>query len=128
MNIFDVIIVDDMPEFTRNIKKILEIESLKLKVFDEPESFLDFAKNKDFDSCKVLVVDYSMPYLTGHDVFKELFSIKKGHINFKKILYTANLEQIPGEEKNYIESLGIDFLKKPNIKELINLILEEVNT
>lgn len=123
----DVIIVDDMPEFTRNIKRILEIEHLSLRVFEEPEDFLDFSKNVEFDKCKVLIVDYSMPKLTGHDVFQELYMIKRGHINFKKIMYTANFEQIPGNEKKYIESLGIDFLKKPNIRELIELILGEVN-
>lgn len=127
MNNYDVIIVDDMPEFTRNMKRILEMESLTLRVFDVPEEFLDFAKNKEFEECKILIIDYSMPRLTGHDVFKELFEIKRGHINQKKILYTANLEQIPSDEKIFIESLGINFLKKPNIKELVNLILNEVD-
>ena len=33
---FDVVIVDDMPEFTTNIRKVLEMDSLKLRVFSEP--------------------------------------------------------------------------------------------
>lgn len=123
-NKFDVIIVDDVPEFTKNLRKILEIESISLKVFEEPNEFLNYALNKEFDACKILIIDYSMPLLTGYDVYKELYEIKGGHIYQKKILYTANLEQIPIDEKLYIESLGIEFLKKPNIQELIKIILE----
>jgi FixJ family two-component response regulator len=123
-NKFDVIIVDDVPEFTKNLRKILEIESINLKVFEEPHEFLNYSMNKEFDSCKILIIDYSMPLLTGYDVYKELYEIKEGHIHQKKILYTANLEQIPIDEKQYIESLGIEFLKKPNIQELIRIILE----
>jgi len=123
-NKFDVIIVDDVPEFTKNLRKILEIESISLKVFEEPNEFLNYALNKEFDACKILIIDYSMPLLTGYDVYKELYEIKGGHIYQKKILYTANLEQIPIDEKLYIESLGIEFLKKPNIQELIRIILE----
>lgn len=123
-NKFDVIIVDDVPEFTKNLRKILEIESINLKVFEEPNEFLNYALNKEFDACKILIIDYSMPLLTGYDVYKELYEIKGGHIYQKKILYTANLEQIPIDEKLYIESLGIEFLKKPNIQELMRIILE----
>lgn len=123
---YDVIIVDDMPEFTMNIKKVLEMESLKLRVFNEPEAFLDYAKNKEFSSCNVLVVDYSMPNLSGFDVYKELYEIRAGHIDFKKILYSANLEQISNVEKDYMSSLGIELLKKPNIKQLMKMILDEV--
>lgn len=123
-NKFDVIIVDDVPEFTKNLRKILEIESISLKVFEEPNEFLNYALNKEFDACKILIIDYSMPLLTGYDVYKELYEIKGGHIYQKKILYTANLEQIPIDEKLYIESLGIEFLKKPNIQELMRIILE----
>ena len=123
-NKFDVIIVDDVPEFTKNLRKILEIESISLKVFEETNEFLNYALNKEFDACKILIIDYSMPLLTGYDVYKELYEIKGGHIYQKKILYTANLEQIPIDEKLYIESLGIEFLKKPNIQELIRIILE----
>lgn len=108
-NKFDVIIVDDVPEFTKNLRKILEIESISLKVFEEPNEFLNYALNKEFDACKILIIDYSMPLLTGYDVYKELYEIKGGHIYQKKILYTANLEQIPIDEKLYIESLGIEF-------------------
>ena len=124
MNKFDVIIVDDVPEFTKNLRKILEIESINLKVFEEPNEFLNYTLNKEFDACRILIIDYSMPLLTGYDVYKELYEIKGGHIYQKKILYTANLEQIPIDEKLYIESLGIKFLKKPNIQELIKIILE----
>ncbi len=124
MNKFDVIIVDDVPEFTKNLRKILEIESINLKVFEEPNEFLNYTLNKEFDACRILIIDYSMPLLTGYDVYKELYEIKGGHIYQKKILYTANLEQIPIDERLYIESLGIKFLKKPNIQELIKIILE----
>lgn len=124
MNKFDVIIVDDVPEFTKNLRKILEIESINLKVFEEPNEFLNYTLNKEFDACRILIIDYSMPLLTGYDVYKELYEIKGGHIYQKKILYTANLEQIPIDEKLYIESLGIKFLKKPNIQELMRIILE----
>lgn len=125
--LYDVIIVDDMPEFTMNINKILEMESLKLRVFNEPEVFLDYAKNKEFSACKVLVVDYSMPNLSGYDVYKQLYDIRAGHIDLKKILYSANLEQISNSEKDYMSSLGIELLKKPNIKQLMKIILDEVN-
>lgn len=124
MNKFDVIIVDDVPEFTKNLRKILEIESINLKVFEEPNEFLNYTLNKEFDACRILIIDYSMPLLTGYDVYKELYEIKGGHIYQKKILYTANLEQIPIDERLYIESLGIKFLKKPNIQELMRIILE----
>ena len=124
---FDVVIVDDMPEFTTNIKKLLEMDSLKLRVFSEPEAFLDYSKNKEFATCKVIVVDYSMPNLSGYDVYEQLYNIRKGHINLKKILYSANLEQISNPEKQYLNSLGVELLKKPNIKELVKMILDEVN-
>ena len=100
MNKFDVIIVDDVPEFTKNLRKILEIESINLKVFEEPNEFLNYTLNKEFDACRILIIDYSMPLLTGYDVYKELYEIKGGHIYQKKILYTANLEQIPIDEKD----------------------------
>lgn len=123
---YEVIVVDDMPDFTINLKKILMLDEINVKVFNEPEDFLEYSKQNEFDTCKVLVVDYSMPNLSGYDVFKELYEIKSGHINFYKVLYTANFEQISIEEKKYLESLGVTLLKKPNMSKLINLIEEKV--
>ena len=123
---YEVIVVDDMPDFTINLKKILMLDEINVNVFNEPENFLEYSKQNDFDACKVLVVDYSMPNLSGYDVFKELYKIKNGHINLHKVLYTANFEQISTDEKNYLESLGVTLLKKPNMNELINLIEEKV--
>lgn len=122
----EVIIVDDMPDFTKNMESILELDDIRIKVFHRPEDFLNYAATKDFKSCKCLVVDFSMPKLTGYDVYKELFEIVEGYMPFDKLLYTANLRQISEEQKEYMKSLGVDFLQKPNIARLIQKISEKV--
>ncbi len=122
----NVIIVDDMPDFTRNVANILDLDDILVKVFNSPEHFLNFAASLSFSSCKYLVMDYSMPKYSGYDVFKKLYEIKEGCLPFEMLLYTANINQIRDEEKEYMRSLGIEFLQKPNILELINKITEKV--
>jgi len=126
LNNDNVIIVDDMPDFTRNVANILDLDDIGVKVFNSPEHFLNFAASLGFNSCKYLVMDYSMPKYSGYDVFKKLYEIKEGYLPFEMLLYTANINQIRDEEKEYMRSLGIEFLQKPNILELINKITDKV--
>lgn len=122
----EVIVVDDMPDFTRNLSNLLSLDDIELKVFNRPEEFLNYSNDKRFKACKFLVVDYSMPNLTGYDVFKELFEITEGYMPFEMVLYTANLHQISESEKDYMKSLNIKLMSKPNIQELVEKILERV--
>lgn len=129
MNIADVIVVDDMPDFTRNIKNILELDDISINVFNEPERFLDFSKCKEFLSTKVIIMDYSMPNLNGFNVFQKLFELHTDAVEkYKMILYTANIEQVDIKEKEYLESLGIEIIKKPNIQKIIEKIYSKVDT
>ncbi len=128
MNGAEVIVVDDMPDFTRNIKNILDLDDIGIKVFNEPEKFLDYSKREDFFSTKIIIMDYSMPNLNGFNVFQRLFEIHPDSINqYKMILYTANIEQVDIKEKEYLESVNIEIIKKPNIQLIIDKIYKKVN-
>ena len=128
MNKADVIVVDDMPDFTRNIKNILELDDIGINVFNEPEKFIDFSKCKEFLFTKVIIMDYSMPNLNGFNVFQKLFEMHTDAIDkYKMILYTANIEQVDIKEKEYLESVGIEIIKKPNIQKIIDKIYSKVN-
>jgi FixJ family two-component response regulator len=121
-----VIIVDDYPEFTISLKKILEIEEINIRVFSEPVNFVEFTRLFQFNECKVLIVDYSMPKLTGFEVFERVFEECQGRMPKKMILYTANIEQIGDKEKKFLESIGVEIIKKPNIAKIIQKITENI--
>lgn len=121
-----VIIVDDFPSFTTSMKKILMLEGINVKIFERPEDFLTHAGIVAFSKCKYLVVDYSMPNLTGYDVYKRLEEICEGNMPFRMILYTANMEQISDKEKKFMKSIGVNFFKKPNVTVLIDDILKTI--
>lgn len=118
----EIIVVDDMPDFTRSLKDILEIEGHNLKVYDEPKEFLEFSRTARIYGCDKLIVDYSMPEVNGFQLFRELYSNTKGNLPFDMLLYSANLEQISDEQKEFLSSIGVNFLKKPNIMELLNFM------
>ena len=129
MNGAEVIVVDDMPDFTRNIKNILDLDDIGIKVFNEPEKFLDYSKREDFFSTKIIIMDYSMPNLNGFNVFQRLFEMHPDSINqYKMILYTANIDQVDIKEKEYLESVNIEIIKKPNIQIIIDKIYKKVNS
>jgi FixJ family two-component response regulator len=119
-----VILVDDSPDFVESLSKILKLDEIDIKIFTKPEEFLIYSELEIFNKCKVLIVDYTMPKLTGYMVYKELYEIMGNNIPFKMILFTANIEQIRKDEKDFLKRIGVELLKKPNIKILINKILE----
>jgi CheY-like chemotaxis protein len=99
---------------------------VSIRVFSDPRSFIDFSKLLSFQECKVLVMDYSMPYMTGFEVFKELYEHTQGVLPPKMILYTANLEQIGKSEIEFMQGIGIELLKKPSVRVLIEKILDNL--
>lgn len=121
-----VVVVDDFPEFTINLKKILSIDEVEIKVYDTPEGFLNYTRLKEFKECEVLIVDYSMPNLTGYEVFRELHSEFGTNLPNKMILYTANVSQVCDEEKNFMKKIGVELLRKPSVEELIDIILDNL--
>jgi FixJ family two-component response regulator len=119
----NVIIVDDFPEFITSLNKVLALSDIQTKIFDKPEDFLNYSNLVVFcENCKVLIVDYSMPNLTGYEVYKKIYEKHEGNLPFKMILYSANLEQISDVEKEFLNSIGVEQIKKPNINRLIEKI------
>lgn len=126
MNNKSLIIVDDSPDFIESLRKILKLDGIEPKMYIHPEEFLVYADTVAFNECKILIVDYSMPNLTGYDVFKRLYEIMDNSIPIKMILYTANIEQIKIKEKEFLERIGVELIKKPNIRVLLQKITERI--
>lgn len=122
----NVIILDDLPEFTKAMKRMLLLDGINIKVFEKPEDFLKFTELVNFSFCEILIVDYSMPNLSGFDVYKALKETYVEGLPSKLILYTANLEQIPENEKQFMSEMGVEFMKKPNNVKLMDIITERL--
>lgn len=118
----EIIVVDDIPSFTKNLNIILGLNEIELKVYEEPKEFLKFAETPKIYECKKLVVDYSMPEFNGYQVFKKLYELTGGNMPFKMLLFSANLEQIADEEKKFMKDIGVGMLQKPNIQKLLDFL------
>ena len=121
-----VIIVDDEISNTESMSENIEFEDREVLTFNNPEDFIKHIKEEEFANCKLLIVDYSMPELTGFQVYKQLFKTIKEKNNRYDVLYTGNLNQIKKSEIEFMKNNGVSFIEKPNIEKIMELAIEKV--
>lgn len=120
-----VILIDDETSNTIGMSETIEFEDRKVISYNEPQEFIDFiySSNNDFDKCKLLVVDYSMPLINGYDVFKCLFE-SKIKTNAKLILYSGNINQLKDIDKKYLLENNVELIEKPATEKIIDYAIE----
>lgn len=126
MNEF-VILIDDEVKNTSSIAENIEFEDRMVKCFNDPKEFLNYLKDSsnDFNQCKLLVVDYSMPGLTGFDVFKHVFDNIQ-NIEAKCVLYSGNINQLKDSDKEYLLDKKVELLEKPATEMIIDYSIQLV--
>jgi len=122
-----VILVDDEVKNTLSISENIEFEDRKVECYNDPKDFISFlnSKNNNFNNCKLLVVDFSMPDLNGFDVFYYLFENIK-NINTKCVLYSGNINQLKDSDKVYLLNKNVELLEKPATEAIIDYSIELV--
>lgn len=122
-----MILIDDETSNTIGMAETIEFEDRKIKTYNDPKDFIDFifSKNNNFENCKLLVVDYSMPLINGYDVFKHLFESNL-KINAKLVLYSGNINQLKDIDKKYLLENNVELIEKPATDKIIQYALDYV--
>lgn len=121
-----VIIVDDEISNTKNMSESIEFEDRKVLTFNDPVDFMNFIENNDLNKCKLLIVDFSMPKLNGYEVYEKLF--EKNVFSSYNVLYTGNINQINNSQTKYLKEKNIEFVEKPNIERILELVISKVSS
>ncbi len=109
-------IVDDDPSVRKGLERLIKSAGFKVETFASAEEFLERKPYRGGPSC--LVLDVSMPGLSGIDLQKEL--TRKGMS--LPIIFITGHGNIPMSVKA-MKNGAVDFLPKPfNDKELLSAI------
>ncbi len=109
-------IVDDDPSVRKGLERLIKSAGFKVETFASAEEFLECKPYRGGPSC--LVLDVSMPGLSGIDLQKEL--TRKGMS--LPIIFITGHGNIPMSVKA-MKNGAVDFLPKPfNDKELLSAI------
>jgi DNA-binding response OmpR family regulator len=64
-----ILVVDDEPDITLMLKKVLEGNGFRVDSFDEPSAVLQNFKPEIYD---LLILDIKMPYINGFELYLKL--------------------------------------------------------
>lgn len=105
-------LVDDEPAVLKALSRLLRSEGYEVSSYESPRQFLD---EHDGDSAGCIVLDLSMPQLTGLDLQQELV----GRDSALPIIFLTGRGSIPSSVKA-MRAGAVDFLTKPvNAEELL---------
>lgn len=112
-----ILIIDDNENITKMFSKFFELKGYECTVSNSGRNGLTLLEDKKFD---VLLLDISMPELTGYDVINELE--RKNLLKMQKVI-VLTATAVTNEEIDTLHRKGIRCLKKPaSLNELINEI------
>ena len=112
-----VLIIDDEPLYTEPMEKILNRYGFIVTIINDPREVKEKFKPDIFD---VVLLDMTMPYMTGLDVFEV---IRKKSPSQRVVLSSGN----PTSESKCIKLGFAAFLPKPyKVKSLYDVIISSI--
>lgn len=116
----NILIVDDEPVLTQVLHQFLETKGCHVKSFTDPREVKDFYE-EHYETIDIVILDMLMPYLSGTQVFQQLYDINPS----VKVLYLSGYtEGIVIPEEYSINVIG--FLEKPvQMNKIYEMLLKD---
>ena len=113
-----VFVVDDEPAVGKAVSRLLRANGYTTHVFASAEEFMNYYQ-PGTGGC--LVVDFSMPEITGLDLQRSLEALGVP----LSIVFLTALDEIPERERNIMVKGAVGILSKPvNTSALLNCVEE----
>ncbi len=101
-------LVDDENMVREVTREFLEIAGHRVTAFPSPKEVLKFFDKESPEAFDLLIIDFTMPQMTGMELLKKLRSMG---ISTPALLSTGNSEAVPSEALGELKVISV--LRKP---------------